>query len=115
MLQPSSSDPRRECSQEGLQIKLAKIPVASSRSMMATPTAWCSFGAAYRALPPEARRRSNPPSHGASAPAPHGAEQPVDGSWRLACGQPIISKESTHMRAVLPGECQVASIMSSLG
>ena len=40
MLQPSSSDPRRECSQEGLQIKLAKIPVASSRSMMATPTAW---------------------------------------------------------------------------
>jgi len=36
-------------------------------------------------------------------------------AWCLSVGQPIISKESTHMRVVLPGECQVASIMSRLG
>ena len=29
--------------------------------------------------------------------------------------QPMVSKESTHMRVVLPGGCQVASITSRLG
>ena len=29
--------------------------------------------------------------------------------------QPMISKESTHMRLVLPEQCLVASIMSRLG
>ena len=61
-----ATDPQNQSLSMGehrVTIKLSKIPgVASSKSMRATPSAWGSFGAAYPAVPPEARRRSNPPT-----------------------------------------------------